>query len=158
MNFEHLIEINALDNPFTDVLTHEQLWLGILHRVENPVPFLPGLEGCDIVARGDNWVERVLHFGPASIRDRVHITPQQSVSFVISPSAEHAGGSLTIAIEARSELALFLRFTYGTHHPAAADDEQYADYIRAAYEQSDVDMVNTIRELARTGELANTLH
>lgn len=158
MNFEHLIEINALDNPFTDVLTHEQLWLGILHRVEDPLPFLPGLERCDIVARGENWVERVLHFGSVTIRDRVLITHRESVSFVIAPTAEHAGGSLTIAIEARSDVALFLRFTYGTHHPAAADDEQYADYIRAAYEQSDLDMVNYIRELANAGKLVSTLH
>ena len=44
MNFEHLIQINDPENPLVDTLSREQLWQGLLHRVENPIPFLPGLE------------------------------------------------------------------------------------------------------------------
>lgn len=158
MRFEHLIEINDSNNPFADIITREHLWAGLLCRVEDPLPFLPGLESCRILDRGENWVERLLDFGPASIRDRVTITPLESVHFAIEATEQHAGGSLTIQIEARSEIALFLRFTYETHHPAAEDDAQYADYVRAAYQQSDQDMVQRIRELACSGKLSTTLH
>jgi hypothetical protein len=158
MRFEHLIEINDLNNPFIEVITHEQLWAGLVCRVEDPVPFLPGLESCEISARGENWVERILDFGPASIHDRVTLVPNESVHFAITPTETYAGGSLNIAIVAHSEIALFLRFTYETHHPASAEDEQYSDYVRSAYEQSDIDMVQRIRELASDGKLCPTLH
>ena len=42
MNFEHLIQINDPENPLAPPLTREQLWQGLSHRIENPVPFLPG--------------------------------------------------------------------------------------------------------------------
>ena len=158
MQFEHLIEINDLNNPFSEVLTREQLWAGLLCRVEDPVPFLPGLESCEILARGDNWLERQLDFGAATVRDHVTLVKGESVHFAIAPTETHAGGSLTIRIESRDEIALFLRFSYETHHPAAADDEQYADYIKSAYEQSDIDTVRLIREMAAEGLLSATLH
>ena len=49
MNFEHLIQINDPENPLVAPLTRDQLWLGLNHRIENPVPFLPGLESCTIL-------------------------------------------------------------------------------------------------------------
>ena len=49
MNFEHLIAINDPGNPLIPPLSREQLWEGLLHRIENPLPFLPGLESCAIV-------------------------------------------------------------------------------------------------------------
>ncbi len=140
------------------MLTREELWAGLLCRVENPEPFLPGLEACEIVERGENWVERVLDFGPAAIRDRVTIVPLVSVRFDILPGEAHAGGRLTIEIESRSEVDLFLRFTYENPMNAAPDDPQYADYLKSAYQQSDVDMVRLIREMAADGKLSKTVH
>lgn len=158
MHFEHLIEINDLNNPLAEPLTRAQLWAGLLCRVEDPEPFLPGLESCEILQRGDNWVERLLDFGPAAIRDRVTLTPLESVHFDIQPGAAHAGGSLTITIEARSELALFLRFTYNNPLNAAAEDVQYTDYVKSAYQQSDIDTVRLIREMATEGLLPRVLN
>ena len=68
MNFEHLIQINDPENPLVQPLTRDQLWAGLLHRVENPVPFLPGLESCTILERQANELLRELDFGPATIR------------------------------------------------------------------------------------------
>lgn len=158
MHFEHLIEINDLNNPFMEQLTREQLWAGLLRRVEDPLPFLPGLESCEVVKRGNNWVERRLNFGPAVICDRVTLVPLESVCFVIQPGAAHAGGSLTISIEARSETALFLRFAYENPLTAATEDASYADYVKSAYQQSDVDTVRLIREMAAEGLLPRVLH
>ena len=51
MNFEHLIQINDLQNPLVETLTRDQVWRGLQHRIEDATPFLPGLERCTIVAR-----------------------------------------------------------------------------------------------------------
>ncbi|MEY4591672.1 MAG: hypothetical protein RIR18_567 [Pseudomonadota bacterium] len=158
MRFEHLLEINDINNPFVELLTRDQLWAGLLFRVENPEPFLPGLERCEVLSSGENWLERLLDFGPASIRDRVTLVPGESTHYEIAASESHAGGSLTIRIEARSELDLYLRFIYTTHHPAAPDDAQYDDYVKSAYQQSNIDTVRLIREMAAEGKLIGPLH
>ena len=53
MKFEHLIEINDPRNPMIPLLTRDQLWQGLMFRAEDAVPFLPGLEDCIILERGD---------------------------------------------------------------------------------------------------------
>lgn len=153
MNFEHLIQINDLQNPLIVALSRDQLWQGLLHRVEDAVPFLPGLESCTIVERDADHLLRKLDFGTAVIHDRVTLLAQQWVRFEILPSEQHAGGSLTIAIEEPEPDALFLRFAYVTSFASNpnSEDRAYIDYIKSAYHQSDVDCVRIIRTLAAGG-------
>jgi hypothetical protein len=155
MNFEHLIQINDLQNPLIVALSRDQLWQGLLHRVEDATPFLPGLESCTIVERHADHLLRELNFGAAVIHDRVTLQERHWVRFDILPSEQHAGGSLTISIEEPEPDALFLRFTYATSfatHPNS-EDRAYIDYVKSAYHQSDVDCVRIIRTLAADGTL-----
>ncbi|MDE2439758.1 MAG: DUF1857 family protein [Betaproteobacteria bacterium] len=153
MNFEHLIQINDLQNPLIVVLSRDQLWQGLLHRVEDATPFLPGLESCTIVERHADHLLRRLDFGPAVIQDRVTLSERHWVRFDILPSEQHAGGSLTISIEEPEPDALFLRFAYTTSFGTNpnSEDRAYIDYIKSAYHQSDIDCVRIIRTLAAGG-------
>ncbi|MCH2219032.1 MAG: DUF1857 family protein [Dechloromonas sp.] len=150
MNFEHLIQINDLQNPLVEILTRDQLWQGLLHRVEDATPFLPGLESCTIVERHADHLLRKLDFGAAVIHDRVTLHELHWVRFDILPSEQHAGGSLTISIEEPEPAVLFLRFAYTTTFAANPNSEEraYIDYVKSAYHQSDVDCVRVIRTLA----------
>lgn len=156
MKFEHLVEINNLNNPLHTVLTRQQLWQGLLHRVEDARPFLPGLESCQIVERGEATLTRRLDFGGAVIEDRVTWEPEQWVCFTVIGNSSHAGGTLTITIEApepqRPE-GLFLRFAYATTLGEATNDVDaaYADYVKAAYHESDLETVRVIRTLLAEG-------
>lgn len=155
MNFQHIIQINDLQNPLIEVLTRDQIWSGLLHRVEDATPFLPGLERCTIVERHADHLLRELDFGAAVIHDRVTLVENHWVRFEIVPSEQHAGGSLTITIEEPEPLALFLRFAYTTtlaNNPNS-EDRAYIEYVKSAYHQSDVDCVKIIRTLTASGEL-----
>lgn len=153
MNFEHLIQINDLQNPLVETLNRDQVWQGLLHRVEDATPFLPGLESCTIVERHADHLLRKLDFGAAVIHDRVTLAESQWVRFDILPGEQHAGGSLTITIEEPEPAALFLRFAYATNFAKDPNSEEraYIDYIKSAYHQSDVDCVQIIRTLAAAG-------
>ena len=153
MNFEHLIQINDPENPLVVPLTRQQLWHGLLHRVEDPVPFLPGLESCVILERQAHELLRQLNFGQAEIRDRVTLADMHWVRFDILPSETHAGGSLTITIEEPEAGSLFLRFAYRTTLAVNPNSEEraYIEYVKSAYHQSDVDCVRLIRTLAAGG-------
>ena len=62
MKFEHLIEVNDLANPLLTPLTREELWFGLLCRAEDARAFLPGLEACHVVERGEDSLVRDLEF------------------------------------------------------------------------------------------------
>lgn len=155
MRFEHLVEINDLNNPLTFNLGRTQLWAGLMARVEDSRPFLPGMDECLILEREAALVRRLLRFGAVEIRDTVTFVEEEWVCFTTEPSAQHAGGTLTIRIEApRADLPeqLFLRFTYATSLAESGDpeDRAYAKYIEAAYHASDMDTVQEIRRLAES--------
>jgi len=155
MNFEHLIQINDPENPLIAPLNRAQIWEGLVHRIENPMPFLPGLESCTIIERQGNELLRELNFGPAVIQDRVTLAEAQWVRFDIQPSPTHPGGSLTITIEEPQPAFLFLRFAYRTTLASDPNSEEraYIEYVKSAYHQSDVDCVRLIRTLAAEGAL-----
>jgi hypothetical protein len=148
LNFEHLIQINDPQNPLVAPMTREQLWEGLVLRAEQPQLFVLGLDSCTILSREENTLERELHYGHATVRDRVTLTPDQSVRYDILPTETYVGGSLTMTIEEPDEAQLFLRFEYRTTLPAGVteDERQTSEIVKSAYRESDIDTVRLIRQ------------
>ena len=155
MDFEHLVEINDPAIPLLAVLDRHQVWAGLMRRVEDARPFLPGLDECRILERDDQGVRRLLRWGAVEVVDRVSFAALQWVRFETLATAEHGGGTLTIRIEEPEPRRLFLRFTYRTVFAVdrEADDAAYAEFLRRAYEAADVDTVRLIRRMAETNPL-----
>jgi len=150
--FEHVVVVNDPADPQVSDLSREELWFGLLCRAEDPRPFLPGLEACTILERHETSLVRELQFGSAVIRDRVTLVPMESVSFESERTEEHAGGTLTICIEEPAADQLVLRFSYRTTLPeSGGDDSRYAEFVKSAYHQSDLDTVRVIRMIAESG-------
>lgn len=149
VNFEHLIQINDPNNPLLAALTREQIWRGLWARVENPLPFLPGLEACRVLGRDSQGIDRELSFGQTVIQDRATFENESWVRFEVAANAEHPGGSLTITIEEPESGAFFLRFSYQTSLPVEGDEAlKYAEFVKSAYHESDIDMVRIIRAMS----------
>ena len=149
MKFEHLIEINHPGNPMIPQIARDQLWRGLMFRAEDATHFVPGLEACIILERGECRLERRLDFGNAAILDRVTWVEGDWMCFAVAATESHAGGKLTIAIEEPEETHLFLRFTYQTTLGERTDDDDnaYAEFVKSAYHDSDIEMVRVIRTL-----------
>lgn len=156
MKFEHLVEINDPGNPLIAMLTRDQLWQGLMFRAEDATRFLPGLDACVIIERGDGYLRRRLDFGRTAIEDRVSWSRFEWMCFEVAATGTHAGGTLTIRIEEPEEDHLFLRFAYATTLGEAADDEDaaYAEFVKSAYHASDIETVRVIRTLL-AGETPN---
>jgi hypothetical protein len=160
LNFEHLIQINDPLNPFVDTMTREQLWEGLVLRAEQPQLFVLGLDSCTILSRTDSTLERELHYGQATVRDRVTLQPNESVRYDILATESYVGGSLTMTIEQPDELQLFLRFEYKTTLPAAdtEDERQTNEIVKSAYRESDIDTVRLIRRYVQARQDPGQLH
>ncbi|MBP7080369.1 MAG: DUF1857 family protein [Rhodocyclaceae bacterium] len=153
MQFEHLVAVNDADIPATEFLTRTQLWAGLMYRVEDARPFLPGLDSCQILSRGESGVDRRLNFGAVTVDDRASFSPNQWVRFETPTTTAHGGGLLTIQIEEPESTCLFLRFTYNTVFARGSEieDAPYAEFLRQAYIAADIDTVRVIRMLVATG-------
>jgi Domain of unknown function (DUF1857) len=160
LHFEHLIQINDPLNPLVEALSREQLWEGLVLRAEQPQLFVLGLDSCTILSRTDRTLERELHYGHATVRDRVTLVPNESVRYDILATEAHVGGSLTMTIEQPDDVQLFLRFRYETTLPVpdTEDARQTSEIVKSAYRETDIDTVRLIRYYARNPQEPGALH
>jgi hypothetical protein len=160
LHFEHLIQINDPLNPLVETLTREQLWDGLVLRAEQPQLFVLGLDRCTILSQTDRTLERELHYGHATVRDHVTLTPNESVRYDILATETHVGGSLTMTIEQPDDVQLFLRFRYETTLPVTdtEDGRQTSEIVKSAYREADIDTVRLIRHYARNLQEPGALH
>jgi hypothetical protein len=148
LKFEHLIQINDPLNPLVESMTREQLWEGLVLRAEQPHLFVLGLDSCTILSRTESTLERELHYGHATVRDRVTLNSNESVRYDILATEAHVGGSLTMTIEQPDDVQLFLRFHYETTLPIAdtEDARRTSEIVKSAYREADIDTVRLIRK------------
>jgi hypothetical protein len=150
MRFVHIIEINDPLHSLLEPMTRDQLWRGLLRRVERPMEFLPQLSGCLIVMRSDTNIVRELDFGAFLVRDRVRLDPMNQLSVETEARDRLPSGKLVIAIEEPGAERMQLRFTYDVERERSDDveaEKQYDRVLEAAYLQADIDSVKRIRQL-----------
>jgi hypothetical protein len=155
MKFEHLIEINDPLNPLIDALTIKQLWTGLVLRAESPKLFVPHLDECIIDERGENGFRRRLRYGELVIEDRVVLEPMRQVRYEVAAQQDISKSSLLMTIETPTADTLYVRFQYEDGHDAQTDaaNAMYDEFRRSAYQESDIDTIRVLRDLASQGRL-----
>lgn len=155
MKFEHLIEINDPLNPLIDPLSHEQLWRGLVLRAESPMLFVPHLDECRIEARSERGFERKLRYGELVIADKVVLEPMHRVRYQVAPQQDISASTLTMTIETPQPGTLWVRFEYDDGHDAQTDRDNamYDEFRKSAYQESDIDTIRVLRDLAEQGRL-----
>ena len=157
MKFAHLIEINDPLNPLIEPLSRAQLWRGLVLRAEAPTTFVPYLDRCDILDKSAWALSRELHYGDLVVRDRVTFLPQQQVVYEVPPQKDIPASRLTMTIEEPEPEIFFVRFEYddSADDADAGADAFYNEFRRSAYQESDIDTIRTIRQLAQEGRLGD---
>lgn len=154
MKFVHLVIVNDPLDPLIDPLTLDQVWQGLRLRAESPKLFVPYLDDCAITARAPDRIERALRYGDLTVRDTVTFDPQHSVRVDVPAQPDIPPARLTMTIESPQPEWLQVRFEYDDGKPDAAPDTEeafYDSYRRSAYQESDIDTIRVIRDLASQG-------
>lgn len=149
MHFEHLIEINAPATALgamAPLFTREQLWNGLMRRVQTPQRFPMGPERCEWQEAEPGLFRREVHFGPHVLRDEVEATPMECIRFTPEAHGDTAPVQLTISIEEPTPGRMVLRFAYDTLGEPSAEEKYYAEYRHNAWLHNDRDMVRTLRQ------------
>ena len=159
MKFEHLVEINDLQNPLAERITRIQLWNGLVLRAESTKLFIPYLDDCIITERGMDGLSRILRYGDLHVADQVQYEFLNFVHYAVDAQGEIPQSSLRMTIEEPESANFFIRFAYddGQSEAADAENETYNEYRRSAYQEADIDTVKIIREMAESGQLDSLL-
>lgn len=153
MIFEHLIEVNTVQESTIKPLTRSQLWQGLVCRAEQPTLFMPHLDACDITARSGAEVRRTLTYGELVIDDKVTYFPEEGIRYDVTAQKDFPDSVMTMTIEEPDTGGLFVRFLYEDSSPERGVDAMYNDFRRSAYREADIDTIHIIRRLADQGDL-----
>ncbi|WP_164521521.1 SRPBCC family protein [Iodobacter ciconiae] len=149
MQLEHLVAVNAPSNDF--ILSRAKLWQGLVLRAEAPDLFMPHVDSVKIIERSDVHLLREITIGAMHIQDRIHLANNMHVRYDTEPGQQHAGGTLLMKIEEPEANMLFVRFHYQTPMDEQGEDEEYAKFLKAAWQQTDLETIQKIREFAAKG-------
>ena len=149
MRFEHLIEVNA---PVVNLelmvpaFTREQLWRGLMLRVQQPQRFPGGPESCDWRETEPGAYARTLVFGPHTLNDVVVTQPHEEMVFIPQAHGETVPIKLTLRIEEPQAGQMVLRFVYEAQAAQSDEERYYNDYRHNAWLHNDRDMMRTLRQ------------
>ncbi len=77
--FERTVDVN--DDPDAVQLNRHEVWLGLVMKAGNALPFVPQMDKCDVVERGENWIIRDIRVFGQDLRERVTLEPERLVTF-----------------------------------------------------------------------------
>ena len=149
MRFEHLIEVNAPAASLQLVaptFTREQLWQGLMLRVQQPQRFPMGPESCTCRETEPGVYVRTQVFGPHTLHDVVVARPHAEVVFTPQAHGDTAPIQLTIRIEEPQPGQMVLRFVYEALAEQTDEERYYNEYRHNAWLHNDRDMVHTLRQ------------
>jgi len=157
MRYEHLLQVTAPGDPAVPPMNRDELWRGLMRRVESPQDFELGPDRCEVAGGADaSERRRRIHFGSLRFDDHVRIEPAQRIVFATAPREGTATVGLTITVEEPSLGALFLRFVYEVEEPpggANIEDRALQRYREQAWLEMDRDMLRTLRLWQSEGRL-----
>jgi protein tyrosine/serine phosphatase len=89
------------------------------------------------------------------IEDRVVLEPMRQVRYEVAAQQDISKSSLLMTIETPTADTLYVRFQYEDGHDAQTDaaNAMYDEFRRSAYQESDIDTIRVLRDLASQGRL-----
>ena len=136
------------------VLSHAQLWEGLLLKAEDPVAFVAGMEASrilcrrddgnvrEVVMRGRTFQEMITFTEPVQIRyDRIE---GREIGWIMNTLSEGPGGLL---------LTYTIALAFPDAMPGTAEEEREATLMGAKYAEALEQTLDIIRKMAAEGRL-----
>lgn len=149
LEFEHIVQVNDLEQTELAVITRNQLWQGLVMRARNPGKFNAALQ-CSSDQVSDNEFVRTIDVGEVSFRERVVLEPETRIHTQSIPDPEQIQSQSIACIEEPVADYLFVRFSYKRELEDKDDRVALGEHLKAAYVQVDRDAIAMIRMLAES--------
>jgi ketosteroid isomerase-like protein len=123
------------DDPDAPQLDREQVWQGLLLKANDALPFVPQMDSCHVLDRGEGWLIRDVQLRGVPLRERVTFEPGHRVVFERIRGVEL--GRIENVLDTDEQGRLTLRFSFALSHedlPDGSPEEQaHFEPMRPAY-------------------------
>lgn len=153
LEFEHIIQVNDLNQPELTVLDRDVLWQGLVYRASYPGHFNPALS-CRLEPDTDEHFIRYIEVGELELRDEVTLVPMQEIRTLIDGRTQPMHAESIAIIEEPEPGQLFVRFSYRRDSIGVEGGLNADAFLKEAYLQQDRDAIIAIRQMAADNHLA----
>jgi hypothetical protein len=147
LEFEHIVQVNDLNNDTIAVLSRAQLWRGLVLRAQQPDKFNQSLS-CSYKSLSENEFLRTISAGESSFYERVVLTPQVKIHTGTTGDSQQKSSESTAEIEEPEPNSLFIRFIYKRELGDSNSEIDIGEHLKSAYVQIDRDAIAMIRVMA----------
>jgi len=102
-----------VNEPGKPLLSRHDVWIGLEMKANNALPFVPIMQKCEVVERGDGWLARDILINNVPLREKVTFEPEQRVIFERIAGSEPGRIENVIGEDERGDLTLTFAFALG---------------------------------------------
>lgn len=152
LEFEHIIQVNDLNQPELTVLGRDILWQGLVYRASYPGHFNPALN-CRLEPDTGQHFIRHIEVGEMQLHDEVTLVPMQEIRTLIDGRTQAIHAESIVIIEEPEPLQLFVRFRYKRDSISTVGGVNADAYLKEAYLQQDREAIVIIRQMVENNQL-----
>ena len=149
LEFEHIVQVNALNDANLTPISREALWQGLELRARNPQKFNRSLE-CIVKPLGHNEFLRTIKVGNSRFCEHVLLYPEQKIHTSTIAEIDQITAQSVTCIEEPESGFLFVRFSYKRELEESNQEVDVGEHLKSAYVQVDRDAIAMIRILAES--------
>ena len=148
------LPVNPDKSGKTVILTRDQIWKGLMMKVDDARPFVPLMTKCDVTDRLENGAVRDIEFDGMALRERIILYPKEKVEFIRVGVGEEMGTIWNEILEDETG-ELHLRFTFELEVSNLTKDmeQEYREKRATGYINAIQATLDHLRQLSADGKL-----
>ena len=99
-----------VNEPGKPLLSRHDVWTGLEMKANNALPYVPIMQKCEVVERGNGWLTRDIVVNGVPLREKVAFEPQRRVIFERIAGSEPGRIENVIGEDAQGNLTLTFSF------------------------------------------------
>ena len=148
LEFEHIVQVNDLNDKSIPILSRNQLWQGLVLRARNPEKFNRSLD-CSSKPIAPNEFLRTIKVGDGEFCEHVVLFPEERIHTSTLEDQSQLNAESETSIEEPEAGYLFVRFRYKRDLEEDEANVNVGEHLKSAYVQMDRDAIAMIRMLAQ---------
>ncbi len=152
----YAVSVSMEVNPagVSPALTWDKLWRGLEVKAEDPVPFVPGMESCQVVHRMDDGFVREVVVRGKTFREALTFTPPVQIRF---DRAEGEDSGWIMNTLSNGPTGILLTYTMALNFlgvwPATEEEKKMGDEVQANYAEALRQTLDLLRARVAEGTL-----
>ncbi len=148
------LPVNPDKSGGTLILTRDQIWAGLMMKVEDARQFVPLMTKCEVTQRLENGIVRDIVFDGMELRERIIFYPKYKVEFLRVGIGEEMGTIWNEILEDENG-ELHLRFAFELEVPnlTKLQEQDYGETRATGYLNAVQATLETLRILVADGRI-----